>query len=407
MNVRSTGGWLAGAKPLPLWRLVDAQRVVPARVLVLLLALLVTALPVGAFETRARHAILIDADTGSVLFQKDADVPMPPASMSKMMTAFVAFDHLKNGKLSLDDTLTVSEYAWREGGAASGGSTMFLDLNSSVSVEDLLRGIVVQSGNDACIVLAEGLAGSEDAFAKEMNNLGESIGLSNSTFRNSTGLPDPEQVTTARDLARLAVATIEQFPEFYELYKEKEFTYNGIRQGNRNPLLYKDVGADGLKTGHTEASGYGLTASAVQDDRRLVLVVNGLESARARSDETERLMSWGFREFENVKLLSAWAPVEEAEVWLGAEDTVPLASPKDVIVTLPRAAREGMTAVVHFDGPIPAPIAAGQRLATLRVTAPDMEPLDIPLYAGADVERLGILGRMFATLKHLVAEQLQ
>ena len=283
----------------------------------MLLALLITATaphPAAAIETLAREAILVDMTTGAVLFEKNADQPMPPASMSKIMTAHVVFTKLRDGKLKLDDTLPVSENAWRKGGCVSDGSTMCLKLGERAKVADLIRGVIVQSGNDACIVLAEGISGSEEAFVAEMNKQAKEIGLQHSVFRNSTGLPDPEHRMTARDLTILAENLITEFPEYYEIYSEKSFTYNGIKQGNRNPLLYKNIGADGLKTGHTKEAGYGLTASAKQGDRRLILVVTGLPSMQARAEESERLMDYGFRSFENVTLVRAGEVVDSADV---------------------------------------------------------------------------------------------
>lgn len=356
----------------------------------------------AAIETIAREAILMDTTTGAILFEKDADQPMHPASMSKMMTAHMLFDRLKEGSLSLDDTFTVSERAWREGGAKSGSSTMFLEPGQRVRVEDLIRGIVIQSGNDASIVVAEGLASSETVFAEEMTARARKLGLTHSTFRNATGLPDPEHLTTAHDLALLAMETIGDFPEYYHYYSEKEFTYNGIKQGNRNPLLYLDMGVDGLKTGHTEVSGYGLTASAKRGDRRLVLVINGLPSIKMRSRESERLLEWGFREFDNYKLFAAGATVTDANVWLGQEKSVPLVIDKDLVIMLPRKARSDMKVAVTFDNPIPAPITKGDKLAKLVVTAPGVDPVEVPLVAGASVERLGIFGRLGAALKYLM-----
>ena len=377
----------------------------------LLLALAVAAGAPGtarAFETKAREAILVDYDTGTVLFQKNADQPMPPASMSKMMTVFMLFEQLRDGRLKLDDKVTVSGNAWKKGGAASGGSTMFLQPGSEVTIEDLLHGIIVQSGNDACIVVAEALAGSEEAFAEAMTKRAHELGLESSVFKNATGLPDEGHVSTARDLALLAIHTINEFPEYYkEFYSVKDFTYNGIAQGNRNPLLYKNVGADGLKTGHTNAAGYGLTASAVQDGRRLVLVIGGLGSAKERSQEAEQLMAWGFRDFENVRIVEAGKPITDAEVWLGEADTVPLTTDRDFLVTVFRKARDAMEVKVKYDGPLPAPIRAGDPVATLVVTIPGEEPIRTPLVAGADVERLGFVGRIGAALEALVLGQLQ
>lgn len=356
----------------------------------------------AAIETPAREAIVIDMTTGAVLFQKDADTPMPPASMSKLMTLYMLFQRLEEGSLSLDDTFTVSENAWREGGAKSGGSTMFLEPGSRVRVEDLIRGIIVQSGNDASIVVAEGLASSEKAFAEEMTAEARRLGLEDSHFDNATGLPDPKHVMTARDLAKLAMHIMRDFPDMYHYFDEKTFTYNGIRQGNRNPLLYRDMGADGLKTGHTSAAGYGLVASAKRGDRRLVLVVTGLPSVKARSRESERLLEWGFREFDNYKLFSAGDTVTDADVWLGRDRTVPLVIQKDMVITLPRKARREMKVAAVFDGPIPAPITQGDSLAKLVVTAPDVDSIEVPLVAGADVEQLGIFGRLGAALKYLL-----
>ena len=358
--------------------------------------------PARAIETIAREAILMDTTTGEVLFEKNADQLMAPASMSKMMTTYLIFERLRDGQLSLDDTFSVSETAWRKGGAKSGSSTMFLEPGTRVRVEDLIRGIIVQSGNDASIVIAEELAGSEEAFALEMNRRARELGLRDSTFKNATGWPDPGHVTTARDLAILAIRTIEDFPEFYHYYAEKEFTYNGIRQINRNPLIYKDIGVDGLKTGHTVDSGYGLAASAKRGDRRLILVVNGLLSRKARGREPERLLEWGFREFNNYTLFKAGDLVTEADVWLGRKAAVPLLIERDLVITLARKARLGMKVTVEYEGPIPAPVAKGDRLAKLVVTAPEREPLEVPLVAGADVERLSLFGRLGAALGYIL-----
>jgi len=360
-------------------------------------------LPVGTLraattiETQAREAFLVDFDTGAVLLDKNADQLMPPSSMSKLMTAYMVFERLKDDLLSLDDELTVSEKAWR-----MGGSKMFVEVGKQVRVEDLLRGVIVQSGNDACIVLAEGLAGSEEAFADQMTEKARELGMTQSTFRNSTGWPDPNHLMTARELAILSKRIILDHPEYYHYYAEKEFTWQEIRQGNRNPLLYRNIGADGLKTGHTEDAGYGLTASAVQNERRLILVVNGLPSMQARADESDRLLSWGFREFDNYALFKAGDTVDEAPVWLGAEETVPLVIASDLKVTLPRSDRNGMQVAVVYDSPIPAPVPAGQEIAKLRVTWPGGVPVEVPLQAGRDVEQLGAFGRIAASVKFLL-----
>lgn len=371
--------------------------------LLLLFAFIVAAgLPLQALraqtiESPASHAILLDDTTGVVLFEKNADEPMAPASMSKLMTLLMVFERLRDGSISLEDTMRVSEAAWR-----MGGSRMFVEHNSRVSVADLLKGVIIQSGNDASVVLAEGLAGSEEAFAEEMTRRGREIGMTHTTFRNSTGWPDPEHLTTAHDLAILAKRIIDEFPEYYEIFKEKEYTYNGIRQGNRNPLLYKDVGADGLKTGHTEEAGYGLVASATRNGRRLILVVNGLDSVNQRSQETERLLDIGFREFNNYPLFAANDVVEEAQVWLGDESTVPLVLEKDLLLTMSRKARRDMKVTVVYESPLPAPIAKGARLAQLRIDGPNMEPVVRDLVAAVDVDLLGFVGRLGAAVNHIV-----
>jgi D-alanyl-D-alanine carboxypeptidase (penicillin-binding protein 5/6) len=358
--------------------------------------------PVFAAETVAREAILVDFDTDGVLLEKDADKRIPPASMSKIMTAYLVYRRLAENRLSLEDTFSVSENAWRKGGAKTGGSTMFLNPGERVRVEDLLRGVVVQSGNDACIVLAEGLAQSERAFAEEMTALGKNLGLKDSNFTNTTGWPDPDHYMTTRDLATLSIRLIRDFPEHYKVYAEREFTHNGIKQGNRNPLLYKDIGVDGIKTGHTLESGFSLTVSAKRGERRLILVVTGLKSMNERSREAERLLEWGFREFSNYALFKAGEKVAEAEVWLGQATKVPLVIGDNLTLTLPRAARRDMKVKVGYQGPIPAPIAKGQTLATLTVAVPDRAPIEIPLTAGEPVERLGLAGRLKAAFKHIL-----
>ena len=353
--------------------------------------------PALAFETPARQAILVDHATGAVLLEKDTGSPIPPASMSKLMTAFMVFERLAEGSLSLDDTFAVSEKAWR-----MGGSKMFVSINSRVSVGDLLRGIIVQSGNDACVVVAEGLAGSEEAFAAEMTERGREIGLRESTFKNASGWPEPGHLMSVRDIAALSIRIIDQFPEHYAMFGEKNFTYNDIKQGNRNPLLYKELGADGLKTGRTEAAGYGLAASAVRSGRRLILVLTGLEGVNERAREAERILDWGFREFANYALFEAGEIVTEADVWLGRSATVPLVIDNDLVVTLARKARRNMTALVRFDGPVPAPIAKGSPLGTLLIQTPENQPIEIALSAGEDVPRLSAFGRVGAALNYLL-----
>jgi len=358
--------------------------------------------PAHALETPASHAYLIDTTTGAVLLDKNGAQLMPPASMSKLMTLFMVFERLQDGRLSLDDKFYVSENAWRKGGAKTGGSTMFLEPSMRVRVEDLIRGIIVQSGNDACIVVAEALGGSEEGFAVEMTDRARALGLMESTFKNATGWPDPEHRVSARDLAKLAQLTAERFPEYFHYYSEKSFVYNGIKQSNRNPLVYKDMGADGLKTGHTEESGYGLVGSAVRLGRRLVLVVNGLSSKKMRSSESERLLEWGFREFNNYSLFKAGDVVTDANVWLGTKGTVALLIEDDLTLTLPKKSRRDMKVAVTYEGPLPAPIQKGQRVATLTITAPDVDTVEIPLVAGDSIAQLGLVGRLGAAFDFIV-----
>ena len=340
-------------------------------------------------DTLARHVFLYEADTDTPLFEKAADEHMPTASMSKMMTAYVVFDMLKQGKAQLTDELPVSEHAWR-----TQGSKMFVPIGSKISIEDLIRGMVIESGNDACIVLAEGLAGSEGAFVDLMNEKAKQIGLKDSHFVNVDGMPDPDHYATARDLATLALRTIRDFPEYYKYYSEKNFAFNNINQGNRNPLLYKDLGADGLKTGHTDEAGFSLTASVLRDKRRIILVLGGDPTMKARAAESERLIEWAFREFNNYKLFGAGDKVDDAEVWLGAEPKVPVTVDKDLVVTLPRQARKEMKVSVSYDRPVPAPVKKGEPVGEIVVTAGEAPTTKAKLYAAGDDGRMGVVGRM-------------
>lgn len=371
---------------------------------VLALLSAVVALPRAAlaFDTSAEYAVLMDYETGKVLWGKNPDERMHPASMSKLMTLEMLFTALREGSVSLDDEFKISEHAWRAGGAASGSSTMFADLNTTVPVNAILRGIIVQSGNDACIATGEALSGSESAFAEAMTERGKEIGLTNSTFTNSTGWPDDNHLMTAHDLAVLARHLIREFPEYYPIFKETHFTWNGIRQGNRNPALYLDPSVDGLKTGHTVASGYGLTASAKRGDQRLILVLNGLASEKARADESVRILDWGFRSFKHYKLFTAGTPVENAPVWQGTYAEVPLVSQADVDVILSVEQRKAMKVSVVYEAPIEAPVAAGQRVGTIKIEAPETPMQEFPLVAGGAVERQGIFGRAMGALKHMI-----
>jgi serine-type D-Ala-D-Ala carboxypeptidase (penicillin-binding protein 5/6) len=354
--------------------------------------------PLGPLDTGAKQAFVVDFDTGAVLLEKNADESMPPSSMSKLMTMYMVFDMLKQGRLKRDAELPVSERAWR-----MGGSKMFVQVGATVPVEALIRGVVVQSGNDACVVFAEAISGSEAQFADAMNEKAREIGLTSSNFRNATGWPDPEHRTTCRDLARLTKRVIADFPEYYPYYNERSFRWNDITQENRNPTLARVPGADGLKTGHTEEAGYGLTASAKRGERRLILVFNGLSSMRVRAEESERLLEWGFREFENVSLFRAGETVEEVPVHLGDRRTVPLVGARDVVVTLPRQWRRNLQARLRYDAPVAAPIAKGRELGRLEVTGQGVPPMSLPLLAGAEVNRLGLVPRIPAALVTLIS----
>jgi serine-type D-Ala-D-Ala carboxypeptidase (penicillin-binding protein 5/6) len=320
----------------------------------------------ATFETRAKQAILMDSGSGKILFEKNADELMHPASMSKIMTMIMVFERLESGRLSLDDEFTVSENAWRRGGAASGGSTMYLDLNSRVRLEDLIKGVIVQSGNDACIVIAEGVAGSEAAFADLMTQRARELGLEQSTFKNATGLTDPEHQMTPRELALLARYLIEVFPEYYKTYSIPEFTWNDITQSNRNPLLGSYPGADGIKTGYVSAAGYGLTGSAMRDGRRLIMVINGLGSARERADEARKLLDWGFRQYRTVELYQQGDRVGRARVWGGTQRWVDLAAKDDVRLALSDEERDSTTVEVAYEGPLMAPVENGAEVGTVR-----------------------------------------
>jgi D-alanyl-D-alanine carboxypeptidase (penicillin-binding protein 5/6) len=350
-----------------------------------------------AYDTSAKAAILIDAQSGRILFEKNPDLPLPPASMSKLMTVYMLMDRLSNGTLTLDDTFPVSEKAWRKG-----GSKMFVEVGDRVRVEDLLHGILIASGNDACIVVAEALGGSEEAFAAQMTERSREIGMTSSTFKNASGWPDPEHLMSVRDLATLARILIEDFAEFYHIFAEKEFTYADIRQYSRNPLLRRDLGVDGLKTGYTNAAGYGLTASAIRDGRRLILVVAGLKRPKLRASESERLLEHGFREYKNYQLFTAGDAVEQADVWLGDSQAVPLVVDQDVVVSLTAEERGQLQVKLIYEGPIPAPVASGSELAHLEISAPGLETRRIALVAGGEVQAANLFGRVTSALGYLI-----
>ena len=352
--------------------------------------------PLGPIDTAAKYALIMDYNTGAILLDKDGMVPMPPSSMTKLMTAYIVYGMLKSGRLTLAQELPVSERAWK-----MQGSKMFVPLGGSVRIEDLIRGMIVQSGNDACIVLAEAVAGSEEGFADLMNVKARELGLTMSVFRNSTGWPDASQRMSCRDIAMLARRLITDFPEYYKYDAERSFKYNGIEQQNRNPLVQKGL-ADGLKTGHTDAGGYGLVASAERVGRRVIVVVNGLNTMHQRAEESERLLEWSYREFENVTLFTAGDTVEQAKVWLGAKSTVPLVGGRDLTITMPRSWRRTAKIAVEFPSPVPAPVNKGDVIGKLIVSGQGVPAMDVPLLAGADVPRVGLPGRAVAVLSRFV-----
>ena len=366
---------------------------------ILTLAIFCLCLPAQAqqVETRAKYAIMMDHETGAVLMEKNADELMAPASMSKLMTLAVLFQRIKDGTLTLDDTFPVSEKAWKKG-----GSKMWVMVKTEVRIEDLIRGIIVQSGNDACIVVAEGISGTEDAFADEMTRFAREIGMEQSTFANSTGWPDPNQRMTARELAVLTRHIITEYPELYKYFAEKEFTWSDINQPNRNPLLYANVGADGLKTGHTEESGYGLTASAVGEDRRIILVVNGLGSESERSTEAQRLMRVGFRDFRLFELFQEGDTVGTAQVWQGEKERVKLRVDNQIKLFMRPQDRKRMKVTINYPQAVRTPIKRGDEIAEMRVVLPTGTTLVEPLHAAENVGPMGIFGKMGIGLSHFL-----
>lgn len=355
-------------------------------------------------QTSAAQAILVDYDTGTVLFEKAADELIVPASMVKVMTAAVIWEELAKGRLKRDDEMAVSENAWRRGGAPSGGSTMFAALNSRIKVSDLIQGLIVHSGNDAAIVLAEGLAGTEASFARLMTDRARELGMPNSVFRNASGLGDPQQRSTARELATLAAHVIETYPEEYKVFAQREFTWNKIRQQNRNPLLTMEIGADGLKTGNIDDSGYGLIGSAVQDGQRLIVVVHGLKTARERAAEARRLLDWGFRSFESRVLFPAGETVGWAQVFGGDRGSIELVAKRPVRLLVPRGTNERVSARIVYTGPVRAPIRAGQSVGRLQVTRGDIRALDLPLVAREDVPTGSMTRRAWDALWELTVQ---
>jgi D-alanyl-D-alanine carboxypeptidase (penicillin-binding protein 5/6) len=367
----------------------------------------------AAIETGAEHAAIMDGDTGQVLWAKDAGVATPPASMSKLMTLELLFQRLKDGRVKLTDTFPVSENAWR-----TQGSKMFVSLGSRIAVQDLIRGIIITSGNDACVVVAEALGGSEPAFVDMMNARAKQIGLTQSHFVNPNGLPDPPgQLMSVMDLAKLARHLIYDYPQYYHFFSERSFVWNNITQQNRDSVLDMFPGTDGLKTGHTDAAGYGITVSAVQSGQRLILVLNGLRypqldkmspsaqdwhGVRLRGEEAARMLGVAFREFRHYQLFKPGEVVGQAEVWQGSHDTVPLQVGGPVGVTMQVESRAGMKVTVSYDGPVKAPIAKGQQIGTVNITAPDFPGMHVPVYAANSVSGAGLFGKIFLAARALI-----
>jgi serine-type D-Ala-D-Ala carboxypeptidase (penicillin-binding protein 5/6) len=354
------------------------------------------------FDTKAKFAVLMDYDTGTILYDKAADERLEPASMAKLMTLAVVFTYLQQDKLHLDDEFFISEHAWREGGAASGGSTMFAVLNSKIKVEDLLKSVIVQSGNDAAIALAEGIGGDEVTFAKIENKLAQQIGLTGSHFTNSTGLPDPDQYSTAHDLATLSRYIIKNFPEYYQLFKMPEFTWNKIRQMNRNSLLEVGIGVDGLKTGHTEESGYGEVVSAPNDGRRLIAVLHGLTSMKERAEEARKLITWGMRGFELLPVYPDGKVVAYANVFGGDKPNVGLVGKGNIDLFLPKGAANCPSATVTYRGPLRPPVQQGQEIGKLHIFCDGKEVQTSPLYAQETVEQGDLMRRSADAAKQLL-----
>ncbi|MBX9804799.1 MAG: D-alanyl-D-alanine carboxypeptidase [Alphaproteobacteria bacterium] len=354
--------------------------------------------PSGKIETLAKQVLLIDFTTGVILYEKDPDERMHPSSMTKIMTAYLVFENLKSGNIQKNTTFPVSERAWR-----MGGSKMFVPLNAMVKVEDLLKGIIIQSGNDACTVIAEGLAGSEENFARVMTEKAHEMGAVHTNFRNASGWPDPEHLTTARDLAIIAHRIITDFPEFYHMFGMKEYVYNNIRQWNRNPLLFKNVSCDGIKTGHTDSGGYGIVASMVQGDRRLILVANGMPSEQARANEVLKLLTWGMQSFENYTLYKPGEEVDEIPVWLGEENFVEATVPEEIVITLPQFSKSGLKVDIQYDAPIAAPIKKDAPIGTMFITLPSQElPLEVPLVALKSIEKAGFFKKIRDSFLYLI-----
>ncbi len=351
-----------------------------------------------SLDTMAKQAILFDYETNSVIFEKNSEELMSPSSMSKIMTIYYVFKKIKDGELKLSDKFKVSKKSWKKG-----GSKMFLNVNSMVSVEDLIRGIIVQSGNDACIAIAEGISGSEELFAEELNLLAKEIGLTNSNFTNSTGWPDPEHLTTIKDLLTLTIRTIEDFPDLYHYYSEKEFTYSGIKQLNRNPLLFNSNNADGLKTGHTSLGGYGLVASIKKNNRRLILILNGLKKTRDRTKESERLIKIALNQYKNINLFNSNETISNLTVWGGKKKNVNIYSKEKISITIPSKIKKELTYSIKHYQPILAPINKDQRVAELIIKKNNDEIIKkFGLFAETEVKKISFFSKVYYNLKYLL-----
>lgn len=364
----------------------------------LLLLLFISTPAFAVMETSAKHALIIDMGTGMTLLEKDADAKMPTSSMSKVMTAYMVFDALKQGSVKMDTMFPISEKSWQKG-----GSKMFVEVGTRVSVENLLKGLIIQSGNDAAIALAEGLTGDEDTFALAMTTRAHQLGMKDTNLKNASGWPDPDHYSTARDLSNLAQHLIVDYPHEYSLYAIKEFTYGGITQPNRNPLLYRDMGVDGIKTGHTDAGGYGLMASGEVNNRRVVMVVNGLESEKARANELARLMSWALNSFENIDLIHLGQIVENAPTSHAKLDTIPLTVNREVSVSVLKGQKDTIKIEVDYASPIKAPINKGDNVGTINITIPNIGEFKVPLVAAETLEKAGFFGMAVQNIKSFIS----
>ena len=350
-----------------------------------------------SLDTKAKQAVLYDYETKSVIYEKNADELMSPSSMSKIMTIYYLFKKIKDGEISLDDEFEVSKKAWKKG-----GSKMFVNLKSKVRVEDLIRGIIVQSGNDACIVVAEGISGNEEAFSNELNELASEIGLENSNFTNSTGWPDKKHLMTVNDLLKLTIRTIEDFPDLYRYYSEKEFTYNNIKQLNRNSLLFKMIGSDGLKTGRTSLGGFGLVATVKNKERRLILVLNGLKSSAQRSQESERLIKIGFNQYKNIKVAEKEKELGEIPIWSGKKKKVTFYTKDEIFITVPKSGRKKISFKIRYQSPLVAPVEKDQHIADFLIKKNDKTIKSYKLYAKDKINKSNFFSKMILNFKFLL-----